>query len=398
MTYSVLICDDELEQAEEWVQEVKKVAPLDTYEFREPPSNKDVRDAVKELLHRRKSSREGELIDRRNCLFDGVDVLVIDHDLIQIDENEAQHTGENIARLARTFAGCSVAVVLNQFHGMDFDLSLRGHPGSHADLNIDGGRLAIPGLWRSPPWDGYRPWNWQTISQAVETQRARENLVMGDLDRPIVEAFGMEIGDALRLSDTAFGCIAPDAEDFQALQNQTFRRFLSTTQDGRDAKELLQLDQAAAVRFIAARIGKWLERELLGPQDVLLDVPHMLQRFPFLLGERVSDVDAWNETIHNKDLLETDLVPNLWFGPGECLSRPAVWHRRLEVSNVIREGRNSFDYSTVPNLVFLEDRSVFVPIWEAKEFRAGFHNSYDRRFVRPVEGIRYRPQRRFAFG
>ena len=398
MTYCVLICDDEFEQTEEWVEGIKSIAPAETYSIQAAPSTDDVRVAVKELLLRRGAGRDGAAREMTSCLFDGVDILVVDYDLVHIEEDGAQHTGEGIARLARTFAGCSVVVVLNQFEGIDFDLSLRGHLESHADLNIDGDRLTTPGLWRLPPWESFRPWYWQTLASAVEAQRARETLVAESFDRSIVEVLGMRVEDASRLSDSAFGFIAPTAEDFPALQGQTFQAFLSTTQDGRDAEALLDLDRAGAARFVAARIGKWLEREVLGPQDVLLDVPHLLQRFPFLMEEEIEDPSAWNQAVHEVGWLRGTLDEDAWFGPGECLSRPAVWYRRLEENRAISERRATFDFSVVPELVFLEDRSMFVPRSEAKEFRAGFHNSYDRRFVVPIEGIRYGPQRRFAFG
>ncbi|MDE0209400.1 MAG: hypothetical protein OXJ64_05910 [Boseongicola sp.] len=398
MKYRVLICDDEFEQTEAWVEGVKSIAPAETYSVLAAPSTEDIGVAVKELLVRRGAAREGVAREAEICLFDSVDIVVVDYDLVHIEEDGAQHTGEGIARLARTFAGCSVVVVLNQFEGIDFDLSLRGHLESHADLNIDGDRLTTPGLWRSPPWEGFRPWYWQTLDGAVETQRARERLVAEFFDRPIVEALGMRLEDASRLSDSAFGFIAPNAEDFAALQGQTFRAFLSTAQDGRDAEALSNSDRAGAARFVAARIGKWLERELLGPQDVLLDVPHLLQRFPFLMGDRIEDPDAWNEAVHEVGWLRETLGEDVWFGASECLSRPAVWFQRIEEDGAIGERRATFDFSVVPELVFLEDRSVFAPMSEAKEFRAGFHNSYDRRFVRPVQEIRYGPQRRFAFG
>ena len=354
--------------------------------------------AVKELLLRGRAARDGLAREAASCLFDGVDILVADYDLVYIEEGGAQHTGESIARLARTFAGCAVVVVLNQFEAIDFDLSLRGHLESHADLNIDGDRITTPGLWSLPPWEGFRPWYWQTLGDAVETQRAREKLVTEFFAKPIVEALGMRQEDAARLSDTAFGFIAPTAEDFAALQHQTFQAFLSTAQGGRDAEALLNMDQAGAGRFVAARLGKWLEREVLGPQEVLLDVPHLLQRFPFLMGDRIEDPDAWNEAVHEVGWLRETLGEDVWFGPSKCLSRPAVWFQRIEEDREIEEKRATFDFSVVPELVFLEDRSIFAPMSEAKEFRAAFHNSYDRRFVKPVEEIRYGPQRRFAFG
>ena len=180
------------------------------------------------------------------------------------------------------------------------------------------------------------------------TARTRE-ADCGVFDRSIVEVLGMRLEDASRLSDSAFGFIAPAAEDFGALQGQTFQAFLSTTQDGRDAEALLNVDRAGAARFVAARIGKWLEREVLAPQDVLLDVPHLLQRFPFLMGDSVGDPGAWNQAVHEVGWLRETLDEGAWFGPSDCLSRPAVWHQRIEENREIGERRATFDFSVVPS-------------------------------------------------
>ena len=352
MTYSVLICDDDPGLAADWVKEVQEIAPQ-KYKFLSVPNNKDVSEAAQELLHRRGAVRNARPYELKKCLFDGVDILFIDYDLVHIDNDNAQHTGESIARLARTFSPCSVIVVLNQFRGVDFDLSLRGHVASHADLNIDVKLIATPGLWHGPPWSGFRPWFWQTLSQAVESQRARERMVSKNFDQSIVETLGLEVRDASRLSDTAFAFIAPEASNFAELKETTFESFFSVTQDCRDAKALLESDPDASARFVAARIGKWLEREVLGPQDVLIDVPHLLQRFPFLLGEKVSDIGAWNNAVYSMKPLEAILDKSDWFKPSNCLSKPVVWCQRLEENEEISKQRAVFDFSNVPDIVFL---------------------------------------------
>ncbi len=427
MSYSVLVCDDDPELAQECVEHIKNVAPKE-YDIRTEP-NEFVHDATRELLRRRGAAREryevnmrciAEGGDKRQietvsalgeapaatspkqkdepCLFDGVDILIIDYDLIHISDDNTEYTGESLARLARMFSDCSVVVVLNQFRHIDFDLSMRADLASHADLNIDARRLWAPGLWRRHAWKGFRPWTWQVLSGAVEAQRARESAMSEALDRPIIEIFGMQLDDVARLSDSAFGFIAPDAEDFETLEKQTLRSFLSTTANGLDSRSLLETDLVAAVRFGAARIGKWLEREVLGPQDVLIDVPHMLSRFPFLLGDDVSNAGAWNEAIHRPERLKVMIDESHWFQPAECLSRPAVWCQRLEANESIKQLRASFDYSSVPSIAFMEDCSIFTDVAEGQEFRAGFHNAFDRRFVKRLEGVHYGPQRRFAFG
>ncbi len=397
MTYSVLVCDDEQEIAEHWVEKIQEVAPPE-YKLLPVPTNDDVRDATREMLQRRGTVREKQQRKNEKCLFDDADILFIDYDLLHIDDNNAQHTGESIARLARTFSYCSVIVVLNQYRGTDFDLSLRGHLTSHADLNINDKLIATPSLWKGPPWEGFRPWSWQTLSQAVETQRARVNMVNKGFDCSIVETLGMEVIDVFRLSDTAFEFIAPKASNFNELETITFKSFLSMTPNGRDAEALLESEPEASARFVAARIGKLLEREILGPQDVLIDVPHLLQRFPFLLGKNVSDIGAWNDTIHHMKPLNNVLDENYWFKPSDCLSKPAVWYQRLETNEEISTQRAAFDFSNVPDVVFLEDCSVFAERSEATDFRAGFHNLHDRRYMKNIEGINYGPQRRLAFG
>ena len=395
VTYSVLICDDDPQAAADYVERIKEIAPPE-YRCQAAQCNEDIRNAVNELLRRHKLVRSGCSYESQECLFDKKDILIIDYDLIYVDDDSARHTGEGIGRLARLYSDCAVVVVFNQFLQFDFDLSLRADLGSHADLNLNANVLTEPGLWTGPPWDGFRPWAWQCLSRAVVSQRAREALLGSNLDEPIADTLGMRAVDARGLSDTAFGFLAPKAVRFDQLAQTSFRSFVQTAADG-DTKSLLSIDDLAAVRFGAARIGKWLEREVLGPQDVLIDVPHLLQRFPFLLGSDVSDLDAWNETIHQTERLREEIDKAHWFGPADCLSRPVVWCRRLEEDKDFLDRRAAFDYSTVPDIVFLEDASVFDQFSHVKQFRAGFHNFFDERFVKPFPRIRYGPQRRFAF-
>lgn len=399
MTCSVLICDDEPALSADWVRRVRAVAPEDRFTVLEAPTNENIRDAIRVLIKRRNASRDGQVKPADTCLFDGIDVLVVDYDLLHVDENNARYTGEGVARLARTFANSRVIVVLNQYPEAQFDLSLRGHMVSHADLNIDAGLLDNAGLWAPPPWDGFRPWAWEAPDVAVARKNAQINaLVKGGLKQSIVATIGMTSEDATRLSDGAFGFIAPEASNFAELSEQTFEAFLATTTEGRDAHAMVGSDLTAAARFAAARVGKWIERELLGPQDVLVDIPHLLQRFPFLVPGDYTDPEAWNAVIHDCTALK-DVVPkDAWFSATEWLSRPAVWWRRVETNPDIRRRRTEFDFSTAPDLAFLEDVSSFCPTADATEFRAGFHNSYDRRFVKVVNDVRYAPQRRFAFG
>ena len=396
MTCSVLVCDDNPEFAAACVERIRGMAPPE-YVCHDAPSPDTLRHAVIELLRRNKSVLTGSRYERRQCVFDTADILIIDYDLIHVDDDNARHTGEGIGRLARIYSNCAVVVVFNQFNQFDFDLSLRAHLASHADLNLSIDVIATPGLWKEPPWTGFRPWYWPVLSKAVASQRAREEVLGRDLSRPIVHTLDIRDCNAMGLSDSAFGFLAPKAVYFDELREMTLDSFISMTADVRETATLLSSDRSAAIRFGAARIGKWLERAVIGPQDVLVDVPHLLQRFPFLLGRYVSDVDAWNEAIYRPDVLRKEFDESYWFRERHCLSRPAVWCRRLEADKDFDRRRATFDYSEVPDIVFMEDASVFDYFSHGREFRSGFHNSYDRRLVRLFPDVRYGPQRRFAF-
>lgn len=397
MTCTVLVCDDEHGLAEHWVEAIRNVAGAE-YTVRDAPDIDAVRESARELLHRRSEFRNGRMAEKQFCIFDDVDILVIDYDLLHVDEDNAQYTGEGLGRLARMFTECSVVVILNQYPQAQFDLRLRGNLESHADLNVDAELIGEPGLWQDPPWEGFRPWKWQTLFRAVVTQREREKVVEAELEHSILDTLGMGNEDVSRLSDSAFGFLSPNAESFGSLRDVTFRSFLENATDRRDAKVIWESNKDAAVRVVSARIGKWLEREVLGGQDLLIDIPHLLQRFPFVLGNKVQDLGVWNTAIHNEKILEGTFTKEAWFARSSILSRRAVWASKFQSDKEIRRRRSEFDFSEVPQFVFAEDLSEFVDLLQAREFRAGFHNAFDRRYIRQVDNIRYGPQRRLAFG
>ena len=394
MTSTVLLCDDEPAVGRDWVETVLGVAPECHYVVQDAPAKTQVYEAIRELFARQMADRGR---DRKACLFDDVDILVLDYDLLHIDDANARHTGESLARLARIYANVAVVVVVNQFRDAQFDLSLLGHVASDADLNIDGALLGSSGLW-ADSWKGFRPWHWQTLYRAVDTQRAREAWVRSHWEGSIVDALGMREEDNFaHLSDDAFGFIAPCSKDWRQLQQRTFKDFVCEAAGGISTGNLLEFDPDAACRFASARIGKWLERMVLGPQDALIDLPHLIQRFPFLLGDDITEPEAWNKAVHSPERVRERLPDGCWFAPADFLSRPAVWSQRLEGEPEFRAQRHSFDFSSVPPLVFLEDTSTFVPIEEATPFRAGHHNFFDRRFAMCLPDITYSPQHRLAF-
>ena len=396
MTCKVLLCDDERNVCLDWHERVDAVvARSQHYTLLPQIENGKVQCAIKELFARELAARDGDTHQRSPCVFDDADILVLDYDLLYVDKKNARHTGESLARLARAFSAAQVVVVVNQFPDAQFDLSLRGHLASHADLNLHAALLDRPGLWVDPPWDGFRPWHWHTLYRAVDAQRARQAWVEDHWAGPIVDALGMRDDDLDRLNDSAVGFIGWNLKDWQELRERTFKDFVRQPANGREESAVADSRMAAA-RFAGARIGKWLERQVLAPQDALIDLPHLIQRFPFLLGDDVAELEAWNITVHSNECVKERMPDDCWFEPCNVLSRPAVWSQRFEDADTIREQRRSFDFGRVPPFVFVEDTSTFVPIDQATQFRAGHHNAFDRRFARCLPGFAYAPQRRLA--
>jgi hypothetical protein len=399
MTCRVIVCDDEPEIAKQWVADIGEALPDGKYDLAGVPSKEEIKEAIQVLLKRRRGAAAAE-----RCLFDYADVLVLDYDLYHVDEENTRYTGEGVARLVRVHSECAVIVVLNQFMDAQFDLGMRGHIDSFADLNLDGDLVGAGGLWNEGPWTEFRPWIWPVLHDSATRFRAREAaLILPDaLHRPIVELMGMKISDAGRLSDTAFGFVAPDARDYDSLAKKTFADFIagkSSGIEGEGGSSLLNADPAACARIASSRIAKWLEREVLGPQDVLVDVPHLLQRCPYLLAGDISDLNTWNAALFDGKKAIGKIIPaDAWFGAENWLGQPVLWWPRVEALEEVREARGTFDFAKAPDFVFMEDASCFGTLADATEFRAGFHNSYDRRYLKKFENIRYAPQRRLAFG
>jgi len=404
MTYRILVCDDEPALAQSWLAAIEASTANGPYEILPIPQAKELEGAIAGLLARRSAVREGKAVPGDDNLFDQADILVVDYDLIHVDEGKARYSGEAIARLARAFSRPAVIIVLNQFPEAQFDLSLRGHPASHADLNVDADLIGTRSLWQPEITGEFRPWHWPVLSQAVERFRRRENFLLTErnLDRTLAEVFGIEESDLVRMSDSAFGFVAPDAESFEGFREVTFRKFLlnnSAAADPKDAEKLADVDPAACARIAASRISKWLDRELVGPQDTLVDVPHLVLRYPFLLGNNATSADAWSNLSSTGAAALAGIadLKHAWFAAEDWLLRPALWWARVEAAEAVRSQQMAFDYASVPDLAFLEDASTFGDRPTSTAFRAGFHNEFDRRYIKEFAGIRYAPQRRLAF-
>lgn len=370
---NIIIYDDEAASQSEWRNTLRKHlvghridAPLPATLF----------DELEVLQKRREAARAGKpgSSHGKSC-FDTADLLIVDYDLLKL-QGAGYLTGEEVTYLVRCYSRCGIVVALNQFFDADFDLSLRGHLHSFADLNINATHLSRPGLW-TQPWTGLRPWHWPLLPWAVAAYERRVEFLKTRLDEPILRHLGLEqIVPMFPRSLLGF------LTNKGAPKDVTFRDFVGKSGNGLRAKDK-PLDDRAISRIAAARIWKWLERGVLPGQDLLVDAPHLAQRCPSVLTGGREELKSWNATTSLMPKpsrgLRRKLAESFRFQAGDWLSRDAwIWPQMdAEVPPELLHPSNA----SGARFVFCEDLSEFRLGRECQEFVADLPSPFVRRFV-----------------
>jgi hypothetical protein len=396
----ILILDDDVESAEGWRASI--AGTLNGEANVKSVKLAEAADHIEQLLTRQRAARNAEEFAEGGSIFDEVDILIVDYDLVHISDGHGRFTGEGICRLAQAYSDCGLVVILNQFVEADFDLSQRGNPSSsHADLNISSAHVASRGLWNANDWEDFRPWHWPVLPDASDRHKQLKELISADPGAKLLPLFGFTEELAQLLTDDAVGFINPEARTIGELMDVSLGDFLqgnSHAVDHRDGKALCENEIPYRFGLAASRLTKWLKRMVVGPRNLLIDLPHLIERYPFLLPpEKLADTVSWEElTIGVPDWFKGQ-IPDVAWARSELWSRvPHVWIPVLEEDATFQERRYDFDYSNAPELVFTEDHSKFLTVDQAKMFKAEFNNEFDRRFVKEIPKVKYAPKRRFA--
>jgi hypothetical protein len=396
---NILICDDSPEAGSIYKKRLERVDTVEEY-FESPvlASKKELKEAIDALEMRLKQAKDDRIddypLDDPAFIVDDAAILVIDYALFDLDSSA---TGERLAYLARCYSKCGIIIALNQYPPYmeeQFDLTLRGHLESYADLNIPSDSISNLGMW-TEPWDHFRPWSWPLLPQAVEKMARRVDEVQEHLDEKCLEFLGFIDARALTLPRSIIEFLSGVKPE-----EASFRDFVNSEGSGnglRGRKERPINDEAIA-RIAAARIGCWLEYDILPGQDILVDAPHLVSRFPSLLGEGAQDVAAWTQTASFSEPAMIGLNPVIEpyrFTRSNWLSRPAWFWNDLRDNEIIEEVRNPFAILRLEQ-AFCEDISKFKPKDEVREFVADLNSPYSRRYVNYIEGKHYTPQVRFS--
>lgn len=394
----ILIYDDEDEQTarfENILKQTLKKAGRDE-DFAIETLN-DLRPTIKALQHKQIELRETGKCPDEITPLDEASIFIIDYDLLKSDAGGLL-TGEIVAYIARAFSKCKLIVGLNQYGHNSFDLTLRGHPESFADLNLGVDQLGNLDLWRGDWGDfrrGFRPWYWPNLSDFLDNFDKKVKDVRENLDKSICEVLKFDSESFRLLPREIVQFIGKEKEPVET----TFREFVRHSGNGLRPKDKDISDEKVLARVGAARISKWLERLVLPEQDILVDAPHLISRYPSLIAEGGKKINAWNRTAQLVDYdelgLDAGLIESYRFDKDYWISRPVWFWDTLRECNKIKEVREPW-LTTKPNWVFCEDASRFYNRKECREFFADTNSPFARRFAKDFKRIDYRPRVRFS--
>lgn len=399
------VWDDDGNAAADWSAKIKTALGEETTVC---PATATEIEAELQVLHERRQryvkGKEGAEVE---CELDDADILIVDNDLFDLP-HLSDLSAETVANRMGVYTDCASIVVLNLSPEIDFDLTLLGHPGSKADVHINDCFVANQGLWQTcPPEDrSFRPWDWPLLSRARALHAARmdsvtELLSSDEREMPILDFLGFGVSATRRLSRSARAFLHPAKK----AEKVSFRDFV----DGNamavshiDGEQIVTRDDSKMLaRIVARRIATWLSRYVLAPQDVLIDLPHVVEKMPFIVpAEKREAEEFWSSCAQLRDA-PVSLVNELGISRlerQEWLDRPAFWADGLESEENIEKLLEVRD-ANPRGYVFCEDASSFFPARECHQFVAAFNSMTDRRFVRWFDAKgdnRYGPQSRLA--
>jgi hypothetical protein len=393
----IAVCDDNPLLAREWEREIQAAVGEGVVVSRIGDAGVEFRKLLARIPRDDKGAGPSEDSD-----FDRACVLVVDYDLLEIDADKARHTGEGFARMALLYSDCDFVIVMNQYaDSAAFDLEMLGHLDSFADLNIHSSLAGSPALWGAARnSETFAPWTWPNIGGAIAGRRKLIERASQNIDVPLLEFLDFPAKQVAVLSDEAVGFLSAKAATAEELAEMSLRSFLEQSTEHKELARAITANPDRAAGAVVARLAKWYSRAVLGPQNVLVDVPHLLQRMPFLLSPDFGDpkdIDTWNRAIiEGANALVAYIAPAAFSGCSAWLGKDAYWWPDILELKEVQQARSEFEIGKYADIVFAEDASVFIPFDDAKPFRAGFHNQFDVRYLKFFPEITYGPSRRLA--
>ncbi|MEZ5218552.1 MAG: hypothetical protein R2715_18660 [Ilumatobacteraceae bacterium] len=327
-------------------------------------------------------------------MFDAADVLVLDSDLTpdhdaHVDDEVRTHLtsemGGEVAHLVRGYTTAGAIMVVNErTQQRTFDLTLMGRAMAVADVYVSEDDIANAHLWGAgdAAEDAFHPSGWPRLD--LLPAAISSGVDKSQLDAPWVAVLDLEDADWTSLHSGQLESLGlPEVGEIYSM---TFRDLAAHPALGLRRKETTSPELLARVASCALR--RWIDRVLLPSQNVVVDLPHLMQSHPWLVDGR-DDVDAWNA------------VRGRWWGEDPPLAQEA-FHGR--VSELL--GRNVWLTSHLEprplarvqpgDPVFCEDISQFRQLQNVRDFVSDVEGPSARRFVVDLEDVEYMPRNRLA--
>jgi len=426
----ILVCDDQPERCKDFVDKIPRAGQPHVDVL--PLAGDKLTEELMKLFHNANAC----LNDPKNCkptgksVFDDTDIVILDNNLAHLKVEGARLTAESIAGFIRAFTVAPYVISLNKNPDVDFDLRfLVGDYSTKADLALNTEHLAIRALWsgsRGDPKDGFLPWYWPTLTTVVKRRRDQIDFVRKHLDDSVVEMLGFDDEAIGFLSLHAKGALSSEAgsdgmgEGGHQFKKLTFRHvFLAKDRSLPSKTEREDISNAERngnkalrdiiARVVAADVDLWFRRDVLGPQEPLVDIPHLLVRFPFLLGSSANDINEWNKCISASDApygldqkLYDDYLAKRKFAHSMWAPTTCFWWPKLKADEKFNEYFFKPKEVEWADVVFCEDRSAFLeraPKNEGTppvEFPAEFEGSWRGRYISRIPRVQYAPRSRLA--
>ena len=267
-------------------------------------------------------------------------------------------------------------------------------------------------LWDAEARQGFAPWYWPRLAEAAERRREQVRFLQKRFDQPVWRELGFPVEADEYLSLRAKSPLSSgELEPRQARFDVFFRATRTLPPAEVDmlrnlANDGVESANEAMYRIAAYEVDRWVRRDVLGTQDVLIDLPHLVSQMPFLIGEKADRVEGWNAILAGAApnfrldgaLFERHLSParfleEMWV-PGPCF-----WWPSLRADRDLTELFFAVDESW-PDAVFCEDVSQFLVIGDGREngspleFQTELEGSWGRRYIAHLQDYAYTPRSR----